>query len=267
MFKKYLRILKIEFTRVREYFLNFIGQVVYLPVQFLLVYFLWKYIYSSNTVVAGYSFYEMISYYYILMILQSAIMPVGVTTYEEWNHINKGDLNMYLSRPISYPIYMFFTKIGYFIWNILFGLILIFIIIFILASKIEMNLTLSNVLLFCVSTVISFIIMFNLFFLVGTLTFWVENVLTLRDNLWNIIKIFSGQIFPIAMFPQVIRRFCSILPFQYIYYIPIAIFQGKLLEKSLLYNFIGQIVWALLLTLINICIWKNGIKNYASQGG
>lgn len=114
MLKKYLRIFRIEFTRAKEYFLNFIGQIIYLPIQFLLIYFLWKYVYSNNQIIGDYTFYEMITYYFILIIVQAAIMPVGIISFEEWSDINEGKLNIYLSKPLFYPIYLFFTKVGYF---------------------------------------------------------------------------------------------------------------------------------------------------------
>lgn len=109
--------------------------------------------------------------------------------------------------------------------------------------------------------------MFNLFFIIGTLTFWVENVLTLRDNLWNVIKIFSGEIFPIAIFPKMLRDLCTVLPFQYIYYIPISIFQSKLSGQDLLNNLSAQTLWAMAMTIVSLFVWQKGVKKYSSQGG
>ena len=264
---KYLRIAKVEFEKTKEYFLNFIGQIIYLPMQFLLIYFLWKFVYSYNSQIGNNSFNDMIEYYLILTIVQSAIMPVGIITYEEWNDINQGNLNLYLSKPLFYPFYLCYRKIVLFLWNIIFGILFLIFANITILPWLKITLYIYNISLFILSSFFGFMIMFNLFFIVGTLTFWVENVLTLRDNVWNMIKIFSGEILPIAIFPSFIKKISVILPFQYIYYTPISVLQGKLTNEQLLDSIGFQIFWVIFMSIISLIMWKKGSVNYTSQGG
>lgn len=263
--KKYLRLIWIEIKKGKEYCLNFIGGMVYLPIQLMIIYFIWKFVFANNVTIANYTFGDMVTYYILLRIFETAITPIGITAYEVWNDINQGNLNLFLSRPISYPFYLFFTKIGYFIWGLISGLIFLAVAQAFLA--IEIHLQFGQILLSIQSAFFGLVIMYTLFFLVGSLTFWVENVLTLRDNLWNIIQILSGQIFPIALFPGVIRSVAEVLPFQYIYYVPISVFQGKLGGEALVKTLSLQVVWMVGMILLSTFVWKRGTLRYTAQGG
>lgn len=263
--KKYLRLIWIELKKGKEYSLNFIGTLVYLPIQLIIIYFIWKFVFHNTASIANYTFVDMVTYYILLRIFESAISPVGVTAYEVWNDINQGNLNLFLSRPIFYPFYLFFTKIGYFIWGLVSGFLFLFCARFFLVLEVQFQL--SQILLGIQSAFFGLIIMYTLFFLVGSLTFWVENVLTLRDNLWNVIQILSGQIFPIVLFPGVIRRVAEVLPFQQIYFIPISFLQGKFIGTVAVRVLFAQSLWAVGMTLAAVVVWNVGSRRYTAQGG
>lgn len=263
--KKYLRLIWIELRKGKEYSLNFIGQLLHLPLQLLIIYFIWKFVFQNKAVIANYTFNDMVQYYFLLKIFESAIMPVGVVAYEVWSDINHGRLNLFLSKPLYYPLYNYFTKIGYFIWGLFSGLLFLSVFGFIIPLAIE--LTVEKILLSILSALFGMVIMYALFFYVGSLTFWVENILTLRDNMWNVIRILSGQIFPIALFPGFLQVIAEHLPFQYIYYIPISIFQGKLNGPLLYEELTKQSLWVVVLLLIMILVWQIGIKRYSAQNG
>lgn len=263
--KKYIRLVWIEFKKGKEYSLNFIGQLVYLPIKLIIIYYIWKFVYSHSSTIANYTFTDMVGYYILLKIFENSITPVGITAYEVWTDINQGNLNIFLSKPIFYPFYLFFNKIGYFIWGLISGIVFILCINLFLPIGLEFEL--GRIQLSLLSLFFGLIIMYTLFFCVGSLTFWVENILTLRDNLWNIIRILSGQIFPIALFPRVLKGIASVLPFQYIYYVPITIFQGKV-DGGILSNLLlGQFAWVIIMISLSILLWKSGTKRYSAQGG
>ncbi|GFN35735.1 ABC transporter permease [Tepidimicrobium xylanilyticum] len=263
--KKYIRILQIEFCRMKEYALNFMGQIMYLPLKLLIIYLIWKFVYASTSTIKDYTFEDIITYYFLLNIFETAIAPVGITAYQVFNDINIGNLDMYLTKPICYPLYLFCTKIGYFFWGITSGLIFLYLSKAVIGIKLPVNianfaLSLSNVFL-------GLVIMYSLFFIVGELTFWVKNILTLRDNLWNVIKLLSGQILPIAFFPEILTKLSRWLPFQYIYYVPVSIFQGKYTQVQAIKHLGFQIIWVAVLSTIMIVLWATGIRKYESQGG
>lgn len=263
--KKYIRLVWIEFKKGKEYSLNFIGQLIYLPIKLIIIYYIWKFVYSHSSTIANYTFTDMVGYYILLKIFENGITPVGITAYEVWTDINQGNLNLFLSKPIFYPFYLFYNKIGYFIWGLTSGFV--FLLCIKLFLPVGLELELGRIILSVLSLFLGFIIMYTLFFCVGSLTFWVENILTLRDNLWNVIRILSGQIFPIALFPGLLRDISSVLPFQHIYYVPITIFQGKVNDVTLIKLLIGQFTWVGIMIFLSVLLWTSGAKRYAAQGG
>lgn len=264
--RKYIRTMYIVFRRLKEFLVNFIGQMMYFPIKFAILYFIWSYIYGNSAVDASYSFEEMLGYYFILAIVQTCIMPCGLAAYEEWETINSGKMNLYLTKPISYPIYMYAEKMGSFLIYMATGLLFIYVTVFAM-QFFGVELVIRHTGWFCISLFMGFTIMVNLFTIIGHITFWVENVLSLRDNLWNIIKIFSGEIFPIAMYPLFLQKICGFLPFQYIYFQPISILQGKIPVDKIVQNLAVQAGWCLLLIVVNGIVWKKGNVRYVSQGG
>lgn len=267
LLKKYFHVMLIEFKKTKEFALDFVGRLIYFPIKFLIIFFIWKYVFYNSPVTSIYTFDDIIGYYFILAIVELCITPCGYITYEEWQKINNGDLNLYLSKPLYYPTYAFFQKLGNFIFSIVMGMFFIYLIKILMGNFFNLTIQLNHIVLFLISLFLGFVIMFNLFLIVGHMTFWVENVLTLRDNLWNIIRIFSGQIFPISLYPQFLRNLSAALPFQYIYYMPISILQNKISETRILEYYIYQIIWVAILYLINQNLWKKGVSKYSAQGG
>ncbi len=263
--KKYIYIIKIELCRIKEYVLNFIGQIMYLPLKLLILYLIWKFVYASTNTIQDYTFEDIITYYFLLNIFETAIVPVGITAYQVFTDINTGNLNMYLTKPICYPLYLFCTKIGCFFWGITSGLIFLYLSKTIIQIKLPVNI--ANFALSLLNVFLGLVIMYCLFFTVGELTFWVKNILTLRDNLWNIIKLLSGQILPITFFPEIVGKLSRWLPFQYIYYVPISIFQGRYTWAQAIKYLGFQIIWITILLIIMIVLWVIGVRKYESQGG
>lgn len=264
--KKYFRIIYIVFKQLKEFMVNFVGQVIYFPVKFAILFLIWNYVYKNANTLLGYSFEEMLGYYYILAVVQTCIMPCGYVAYKEWETINSGKMNLYLTKPISYPVYVYVEKLGGFFIYLFVGTIFIYLtVLFMRMFGIEI--VLGNYFIFFVSLFMSVTIMINLFTIVGHITFFVENILSLRDMLWNIIKIFSGEIFPVAMYPWILQKICKILPFQYIYFFPISLLQKKISGKEIFQSLAVQLIWCFILSGLNYIVWKYGKRKYVSQGG
>ena len=265
--KKYIHAGTIALKQMKEFFVNFIGQIVYFPIKFAIIFLLWKYVYSSMSGEDGYTFEEMIGYYFIFSVIEAALMTSSSVTYEEWEIINSGELNMYLTRPISYPVYAYAQKAGEFLVNTVIGIFFVYLSALCMRVFFDVDIVLTHPAVFFIALFFGFTIMVNLFQIIGHVTFWVENVLSLRDNLWNVIRIFSGAIFPVAMYPPILQKLCGILPFQYIYYVPVSIFQNKIRGQEMWDYLVFQMIWCFGLISLNAVLWMRGSKKYAGQGG
>lgn len=98
-------------------------------------------------------------------------------------------------------------------------------------------------------------------FLIGTLTFWLKSVLTLRDIFWIILSIFSGELVSLSLFPAYMKVL-SYNPLACIYDIPY-----KILTSGNLRFLFLQIGYIILFGVLLKFLWHKGVKQYESQGG
>lgn len=265
--EKYIYMFGMVWHRGKEFVLDFCAQFLYFPIKFIILYFVWQGIYGDVNTGTGYSVEELLGYYFILAIMETVMMPCAVTAYEEWDDISHGSLSLVLTKPIHYVLSAYVRKLGEFAVQFLFGTFFLILTQIILRNHIDLHIALAYIPVFFIALFLGFTIMISLFQIVGHVTFWVENILSLRDNLWNVIKIFSGEIFPIAMYPAFFAKICNVLPFQCIYYIPISILQGKLNDAVMMKSLLSELIWGVCLMLLNFIIWNRGLRRYTAQGG
>ena len=65
-------------------------------------------------------------------------------------------------------------------------------------------------------------------FAVGTFALRLQSILGLLRAKFFLLELFSGLLLPISFFPQVFQKILSVLPFEYISYVPMLIYLGKL---------------------------------------
>jgi ABC-2 type transport system permease protein len=82
-----------------------------------------------------------------------------------------------------------------------------------------------------------------------------------------VIDLFSGLLLPISFYPLWAQKAMVFLPFQAISYIPSMIFsegiQGSKLYEALLF----QVMWAIILIIPIVLMWKTARKRLIVQGG
>ena len=252
-----------EFKKLRQYQLNFLGQFIFLPVKILIVYMLWSTIFAKQgeLIIGGYNETTIVLYYVFIAIIEFMINPFCVITFELYQDVRSGRIDIFFSKPISYLVAHFFNKFGNLIIGYIYYLILIFITFF------WGSYSITNVILSFFATIIGCIILFSLFAIIGSMTFIYENVLTLRDNVWNVIKLLSGVLIPISFYPNGLRKIINFMPFRYIYSFPVEIILQTINKDTIIFNFFLSLCWMIiLLGLLNL-MWRKAIKYHTSQGG
>lgn len=179
------------------------------------------------------------------------------TRYDLMDDISTGNLDIYLVRPMNYLLYKYFSSLH------IFFLFLLGMLVFGAVNGINLfSLQSLNIICFYIIS-ISFV--FIIFAMIGTLSFLVENVLTFRDNAWNIIRLFGGSIIPLNFHPPTLSHLLKFLPFEYIYYKPTVFTQGILLPTT--QDYLITITWFLVGIFILRIMWNKSLKLYSSQGG
>jgi ABC-2 type transport system permease protein len=81
-----------------------------------------------------------------------------------------------------------------------------------------------------------------------------------------IMEVAGGAIIPLSFFPGVLQKLLMVLPFPYMIYLPMQIYLGKIPLSGVPFEFIKESVWIMGLILLNLVIWKRGVRQYVSMG-
>lgn len=264
--EKYFRSFLIGSQNAMEYRLGFLLSMVSVIIPIFIQTFFWLSIYrsSSNSVIFGYTFSQIINYT-ILAQLVSKYVRTGFEQ-EINDDIKNGGLNKFLVKPIGYFVYKFFCFIGKKFVNFIIISILIIISIFLLMISIGTAITYLSIFYFAFSLFLALSLNFMIFFCVSTLCFWLSEITYLYEAVRIIIITLSGGIFPLDIFGLKIHKFLSFLPFKYTIYFPVQLLNNKITGFPVFTGFITQILWVVLFIFLTNILWKIGLKKYIAVG-
>lgn len=255
MYKPYLKCISLEIDKGREYFLSFLSTLLYLPVSLLIYFFLFRTFMQEESCVMTMG--EVLNYYTIVLFLKSAFQHAMAEVYYVYEDINRGYLDVLITKPISYPLSRYCRALGSVCLTIPTS-VLILIILF------WGKYSFSEMLVFLLSVLLGFTLLFLVMFLLGSLTFWLKSVLTLRDIFWVVLCIFSGELIPMEFFPAQFR-FLQNNPLVCVYDIPYRVLNGGSGLRMELLGF--QLIHILFWGAVVAFVWNIGVKHYESQGG
>ena len=117
-----------------------------------------------------------------------------------------------------------------------------------------------------IAIILGYTLDFFLFFMLGLMGFWVEDV---KPFSWLYSKsklVFGGVLLPIAFFPASVQKVVLLLPFSNLYYAASRIivqFDIWLLVRCLTV----QVVWIGLLGVCAYALFKRGVRHVTISGG
>lgn len=264
--KTYLRIVYMDFLLAKEFAAAFLAQIIYLPISLGIVYFVWSKLYETHPGLAGASGMDLkavICYYMVANIIVFITGKFWYLNYTIWSDINKGNLSIYLARPLDYINFRFFREAGSLTLNTLLGTVSVIVIgrVFNL-----FELSAFSLFVFLVSVAESILLIFFLQFFVGTLTFWTDKIFGVRDVLLRVVQFLSGLVLPLAFFPPWSRTILEVLPFKYIYNSPaMALTQSN--PSIFLRDQALAIIWIAAGYLSVRKFFSYGLKRYVANGG
>jgi ABC-2 type transport system permease protein len=263
--KRYIAYSKIGLKQQLVYkgdlWLNVFGMLV----VFVLWIFFWKALYQGREVVDSVSMNQMIAYMvisYAVLIPQLHNMRIRHAFTEK---IRSGDIIFDLMKPVHFVWRIFFERIG--TMCMFFFLIVLPIyggILFISTGYLpNIKVILSFFAAVVISLAIGFLINVNFCLLmmkyVETSGTWV---------LLNALTFFLGGMpFPIWIYPESVQSIIEVLPFQFMYYVPTGIFNGVIPEEAIAMQLVTGAMWVVILTGINVVLWRVMLRNLMVQGG
>ncbi|HEX3022391.1 MAG TPA: ABC-2 family transporter protein [Lachnospiraceae bacterium] len=232
-------------------------------------YYLWKAIYRNDlsTVINGFSFPEMVIYIVISYITVNIIS--GNAARNIAYDVVEGSIAINLIKPISYRTKLLFTSFGMIIFRFfvpgifLWGGVLFF-------EYHEYGIyppSIQLTLLYLLSLVFSFLIMFLFDFCYGMLAFYTTYVWGMNMSKAALLLFLSGSMIPLSFFPPMAQRIFEFLPFSSMNYVPVMIYLGKISGQALMKAFLVQVVWIAILYILSNYFWKKATKRLTVVGG
>lgn len=219
-------------------------KVLGLGVQFIVLYFFWKAVYSEKTVICNMSFSE-ITLYLSLSISINALF-IYPSIYFMSQDIKTGNIIYLLIKPIDYQIQFICKHIGVFIF-----MATLIIPSFIVFSLITGNILIpKNMMFFFISLIFGLLTMITFNFILGTICFWTENSDGISFFQAILFEILSGTLIPLEFLPIQFKNIIDLLPFRGIVYTPISIFLHNYSNYEFLTYSLFQVSWIIALAII-----------------
>lgn len=254
---------------IMTYRVNFFMFVLGNLVRTFVIYYLWKavFISSSKGIMNGFSLDDMIIYVFISS-LTAGTISTG-TEQDIGSEVKDGSIAMNLIKPISYRVRMLFMSLGGFIYQFVFVLLPIWFGI--LAVRYitvkEIPPSFKTIGFYFLSMILGFLVNYLMNFSFGLLAFYVTNMWGISHLKEAALLFFSGQLIPIAFFPQLLQKIVRFFPFSSLNYIPVMIYLNKLTGTALVEALLIQILWIAILYALSQVLWKKAINRLVILGG
>ncbi len=251
------------FKRYFAYKAQVLAKLIASPAELVIMIIVWMSIfnYSGLKEIGCFSLSEMINYYIIIYIVGLIISDKSDTRLG--SNIQYGYLAMRLLNPLQiYQLYLndeFGEKLG-----ILFTQLIPVVIISVLF--LGLNSSLINALLFVISGVLAYFMIFFFNMTFGLLYFKVKEY-RYTSRIKNMISGFlSGKILPLSVFPLWLSEVIKFLPFNYFFYAPANIFLGKYSLGVSLITLLIQFSWIILFYALFKIGWFKALKEFEGVG-
>lgn len=180
--------------------------------------------------------------------------------------IRTGDFSRYLLRPLVFPFAFIFQNLGRKMFSVPIFVTPTVLIIFLLFKNYLVFPNRAGFLVFIAAVLVSIGIRFALSVLVAAVAFWWEQSTALVHLRWVLEVLAGGYMLPVSLYPNWLQFIPRSLPFQFIYYIPISIFNGAISPETAISMLPTSLTWMVGLLITGHLLWNKGVKQYSAVG-
>ena len=260
----YLYVYKVQILKSLAYKFDVYGNIIMQTIIMIATAFFWKALFKNAESMGGVSVDTMLTYTVI-----SSMISVVLITNVEWRiteSVQTGAIAIDLMRPVNIFEVFFAENLGS-VTALFFQNLLPIFIIGSLFIKLPAPRSAPQFMLFLISLVLAFFINWYLSVIFGMFSFKVIEMSALIQVKKHLVRLLSGSMIPLWFFPNWLRSVLEILPFPYIYQLPLSIYVGHYTSESLVRGLLIQILWVMALFIIETRLEKQAIKHVMVQGG
>ena len=258
---RYLRLyghfLRFSFSKAMEFRVDFFFRVVMDVVFYLMQFLFFEIIYQYTPLLGGWNKEEM-TLFVCAFIFVDAFHMTFFASNTWWLPIaiNRGDLDYYLTKPVSC---FFFLGLKEFAANSLMNLVLASALLITVIAQFSESFTFFELLVFLLLLLNGSILYFATYLLFLLNVFWTGSPRGFSDVFFSVEKVFQK---PDGIFSGYFRRFfLTFLPFSVMASLP----AKYLIEPENRQEVVFEVVVAsLFVYLLVCCMWKIGLRNYSS---
>ncbi len=224
---------------------------------------IWSVIFSQQQQVLGYSQTQMLSYIFIVTLIQGAIMATNLHSLA--GDLYSGSISQLFVKPIKLFRYFMALEVADKLRNIVF-ILLESSLLYLLFKPVLVLPEIQTFLLFLGWIAGGVVIHFFIEILFGTLGFWSPQTWGPKFLFFMIVDATAGKLFPLDILPEVVQKVLYLTPFPYLAYAQSQLFLGRMPQTELLSQSLAILFWAVFLGVTTLWIWNRGIKSYSAAG-
>jgi len=260
--RAYSTVLKQAWQRELEFRGNAFMHLLIPAIGLISTFYLWNNVYQGRATLAGYTHGQIMAYYIVVGFLLSALYTSTLVA----DDIQNGTLNSYLSRPISYPWYIYWQGMGRRLFRLLIGAPIIVVLFLVFHNYVSLPTSPWPYLEFFTLLIGASNILFLIDATLGLAEFWFSQSNVLQNLMNMVVSLLAGEFIPLAFLPNVIKNVSDVLPFKYTAGFPVEALVGRLDAKTFLIGLAVQWIWVGILSLLFYVMWRRGIKRYEAYG-
>ena len=225
---------------------------------------IWYALLSKNGSIKGISFQDMVSYVIINMLVLSLIHSnMGSRLAQK---VQEGSIAIDLIRPVTLKYCLLAEELGENCFRTIF-ITLPVCIVSVIFLKFQLPDHPIDTLLFIISIINGIILIYYINYTLGLLSIWFGTSFYIDWFLAAFFELFAGTAVPLWFYPDFLYKISNILPFRLVSFEPIAMFLGKTSFISSLEIIILQIIWIIILILLEKFIWTKAQDKIIINGG
>ena len=260
-------ILKLVWSERLVYRVNFLLEILSGLFSSVILVFLWIAIYRSaaRDGIGGYQLAEMVTYILGGGLINTFILTTAENP-ETSQSIQDGTLSNLLVTPISpYGVWLV-RDLGTKLFLFMVGLAGYALVLFLFREHLVLHTSPAYVGFLGLSLLLATLLQFFIFEALSLLAFWIENTYGIRFTMRVIMEVVGGAIIPLSFFPEILQKIFLLLPFPFLIYLPMRIYLGKISLGEIPFELGKEMVWIAALALVNVVLWKRGLRQYVSMG-
>ena len=260
----YAEFIRVGFVNTLAYRLRYYTGIVTYFIYVSIYYFIWKAIYEHSAIIEGFDFSHILTYVAVGWIIRS--FYYNNIDQEIAIQVMEGKLAMDLIKPVNTQCMYVAQALG----ESVFRLVMLTVptaLVLALVFPVRRPASFLNFAAFFVSVVFSFFIVAGINFSVGTFAIRLKSILGLLRAKYFLLELFFGLLIPISFFPEIFPKALAVLPFQYISYIPVLIYLGKIQGMGILKALGIQLFWVVAMLAIGDGLWRWSSRKITIQGG